>query len=54
MNSAIELPAGLKSICGGAFFGCSGLKSVSIPSGVSETGKLAFAGSTALDSNRQP
>lgn len=39
---SLDLPAGLTSIGGSAFWGCSGLTSVSIPNSVTSIGNYAF------------
>jgi hypothetical protein len=50
---AYSIPAGVTSI-GGAFRGCAGLTSISIPAGVTSIGGGAFAGCTGLTSVTLP
>ena len=42
-KGAYTIPAGIKTICGGAFYGCAGLTSVTIPNSVTTIGEEAFA-----------
>jgi len=35
--TSIELPAGLKSLGGGAFYGCSSLTSIALPAGFDDS-----------------
>ena len=41
-NTSISIKGGTKLICGGAFDGCSGLTSVTIPNSVTSIGEMAF------------
>lgn len=43
-TGAYTIPAGIKTICGGAFADCHGLTSVTIPSSVTTIGEEAFSG----------
>ena len=46
--SFVELPGGLTSIGGNAFYGCKALTTVTIPEGVTSIGGYAFYGCTGL------
>ncbi len=49
-SGAYTIPAGIKSIAGGAFSGCSSLTSVTIPNSVTTIGDRAFEGCSSLTS----
>ena len=44
------IPSGIQSIAGGAFYGCSGLTSITIPDSVTSIGKQAFYNCSGLTS----
>ena len=52
--TSIEIPAGVTSIGGGAFFCCSSLTSIEIPAGVTSIGNSAFEGCSSLTSIEIP
>ncbi|MGO5082166.1 leucine-rich repeat protein, partial [Oscillospiraceae bacterium LCP25S3_E4] len=49
-SSSYVIPTSVKVIGASAFYGCTGLKSVTIPSSVKEIGRCAFEGCTGLTS----
>ena len=49
-SGAYTIPAGIKTIAGGAFADCEGLTSVTIPNSVTHVGEGAFYGCTGLKS----
>jgi len=50
LNQSISVKSGTLSICGSAFYGCSGLTSITIPNSVTTIGPDAFYGCTGLTS----
>jgi hypothetical protein len=52
--TSIELPAGLTSVGGRAFFDCSSLTSIALPAGLTNIGKSAFALCSSLTSIELP
>jgi hypothetical protein len=46
----VTIGSGVTSIGGSAFFGCSGLTSITIPNGVTSIGNYAFFGCSSLTS----
>ena len=49
-DTELVLKSGTVAIAGGAFSGCTGLKSITIPNTVTNIGRQAFYGCTALES----
>jgi len=53
-TGAVEIPAGVTTICDSAFYSCRGLTSLSLPANLTTIGAFAFYGCTGLTSLSLP
>ena len=53
-KTAVELPQGIQSIGGGAFFECASLNTISLPDSLTNIEAIAFSGCTSLSSITLP